>query len=248
MDMHSMAPNDVDLLNFALDGEPLPATQREHLDQCEICQRRLASYKQAHNSLVSQLYRRQCPTATQLSFYCADMLPENERMSIASHLRDCPLCMNEVVDLRRLLKDFEPFPPLPVTPATAVRRIVATLVRQQAKLVLRSGDTSESAWPRQYHADSIDLSLHLSRASNRELMLLGIITSTNPTESIDAFEGTPAKLYTAPYDESAQPLLHTQVDNLGNIVFHGVPVGEYVLVVSFPDYEVVIDKLIIEHG
>jgi hypothetical protein len=246
--MHAMAPNDVDLLNFALDDEPLPEKVREHLEQCNICQRRLATYKHIHNALLSSLYRRQCPTGTQLSFYCADMLQENERLSIAAHLLDCPLCMNEVSELRQLLKDVEPFPPLPLTPTSAVRRIIATFLRQQPQLALRSEDAAESAWPRQYHAASLDLSLHLSRASDGEHILLCIITNTNPAESIAAFDGSPAELYTAPYDGSvhAESLLSTQVDDLGNIVFKPVPSGECVMVVRFPAYEIVVDGLMIK--
>ncbi len=107
--MHSLAPHDEDLLNYALDGDPLATEQREHLEQCEICQQRLAFYRDTHNFFVARLYRRQCPTGTQLSFYCADMLPAQERLSVAAHVRTCPLCANEVAELRRLTRDFEPF-------------------------------------------------------------------------------------------------------------------------------------------
>ena len=81
-----MAPNDEELLNFALDGEPLPEAKMAHLEQCEICQHRLASYKQVNSHLISQVYRSLCPSGTQLSFYCADLLPAVEKTRTAAHI------------------------------------------------------------------------------------------------------------------------------------------------------------------
>ena len=258
--LHAEAPNDEELLSFALDGEDLPEKARAHLEQCETCQKRLARYQQANIFLVSHLYRSQCPTGSQLSYYCAGMVSEDERMRIAAHIMDCPLCAAEVADTRRFLQIQDPeLSPLPsFSPVTAIRRIFATLVRQQAQFVIRgnaTGTTPNPAWPRQYKANSLDLSLHLSRASSGAYMLLGILTSADASESIDAFEGVPAYLYSAPGPfakegdrDTETPLLGTQVDDLGNIVFRDVSPGEYVMVVHLPGRELVIDGLTIERG
>ena len=278
--LHSMAPNDEELLGFALGEEALPASAKAHLDQCEICQQRLARFKQVNSTLVSNLYRRLCPSALQLSLYCAELLPADERMQIAAHVLTCPLCTAEVADTRRFMEEVPAIPEYEpatgaavrrfidevgaslagtlVSPRETVRRIYATLVRQQARLVLRNGSGNtvpEKGWPRQYRAESIDISLHLSRASNGEYMLLGILTSADSDESVDAFEGAKAELYPAQYNsetgqgKSPTPLSHTIVDDLGNLVFSGVPTGEYVLIIHLPDQkEVVIDNINIEHG
>src|SRR5258707_1069238 len=89
---NSIAPTDEELLSFALDGEALPDAARTHLEQCATCQQRLARYEQASAYLISHLYRSQCPTGEQISLYCADLLPENERTRIATHVLECPLC------------------------------------------------------------------------------------------------------------------------------------------------------------
>ncbi len=260
--LHSLAPSDEELLGYVLDQEPLPARAREHVEQCSSCQRRLAQYKQTNAFLLSQLYRKQCPSATKLNYYCATMLPADEVMSITRHVQACPLCAAEVVDIRRVLANFDPFPE-PVYSLRAshgtLRRIIASLVPGQPRLVTR-GDTSETVWPRYYRAESIDLSLHLSRASNGEIMLLGIMSSVDPAEDVGAFEGVVAELYTAPGPLTASSerngsnghgvtsLLSTQVDDLGNMVFKGIPAGEYVMVVRLPGREVVIEGLKIGHG
>ena len=98
---NSIAPTDEELLSFALDGEALPGAARTHLEQCATCQQRLTRYEQANAYLISHLYRSQCPTGEQISLYCADLLPEDERMRIATHVLECPLCAAEVEDTRR---------------------------------------------------------------------------------------------------------------------------------------------------
>lgn len=254
--LYAKTPADEELLGFALDEQPLSTTTREHLEQCNICQRRLAEYKQVNSSLVSRLYRRLCPNGTQLSFYCAELLPYEEQTRVASHVLDCPLCTAEVAVSRRFMA--QPLliePSRKATPLTATRRIYATLFRQQAQLALRHGNTmSEKAWPRQYRAGIIDISLHLSRASNGDYMLLGILTSANSNESVDTFEGAQAELYRAQWKSNAEErkpensICHTMVDDLGNIVFRGVPLGEYTLVMHLPGQEVIIEGIDIERG
>ncbi len=252
--LHPIAPDAEELLRFALDGEALPEEVSRHLQECSHCQQRLANYKLTHASLVSGLYRSQCPGSIKLSLYCADLLPPGERLNIAQHTQDCPLCATEAVDARQFLAipDKDLLPPslfslngLHVT----AHRILATLVKQQAQLVVRN-DTVEETWPRQFHADSIDLSLHLSRASSGEYMLLGIIT--DPAESIEGFTGMTAELYPAiggkDTSRAETPLLSEQIDDLGNIVFSAVPLGEYVMIVHLPKCELVIERLNLQPG
>jgi hypothetical protein len=249
---NSIAPTDEELLSFALDGEILPDAARTHLEQCATCQRRLARCKQANAYLISQLYRSQCPTGEQISLYCAGLLPGDERMSIANHVLDCPLCAAEVEATRRFLQvqDIE-LPSPSLSPRRLVRRIFAgRVVHPQLQLAVR-GDASETTWLRQFKARSVDLSLHLSHTSSREHMLLGILTSTDPAESIDALEGAPVELYAAPLDvngdkRTTPPLLRTQVDDMGDIVFKPVPPGEYSLIIYLPNREIAIDGLTIE--
>jgi len=254
-----MAPNDEEILGYALDGETLLASKQAHLEQCEICQQRLASYKHVNATLITHAYRRLCPSGTQLSFYCANLLPPDEYTSIARHILDCPLCSAEVAETRRFMRevpiDVVDLPAPVFTPREVVRRVFASLVRQQAQLVVRGANNALSkAWPRQYHADAIDLSLHLSRASNGDYMLLGILTSTDSDESVDAFEGATAELYPAisindmELDETITPCCQAIVDDLGNLVFSTVPVGNYILLLHLLDQEVVIEGITIEHG
>ena len=256
---HALAPSNEELMSVAYNEEPLPAEEGAHLEQCSICQQRLAIYMRTNALLRAKLYRRLCPSAVDLNYYCLGVVPEERRISIASHLLDCPLCADEVAEIRTLQAAFDPFPPAAPSLGAGMRRIFANLVVPQAQLVTRS-NLPGTRWPRQYRAESIDLSLHLSRTSNNETMLLGIITSTDPTEAVDAFEGAAVDLYQAPGplivestgdqedEETATHLLSTEVDNVGNILLEPVPAGDYVIIIRLPDKDVVIKGLTIDHG
>lgn len=259
-DLHSMALGDEELLSFALGEEPLSEEASVHLEQCAICQERLARYRETHAFLVSRLYRHSCPDATRLSFYCANLLPVDERVHIASHLRECPLCMAEVAETRTFLNDELLPEPLPVSLRGKVQRIFATLVRQQAQLVVRGehGEngkhgTTVARWPRQYRGGTVDLSLHLSRASNGEYVLLGIMTGIDAEENIDAFTGIQTHLYTMTEftaaeeqkEQEPEPFLSTEVDDIGNFVFSPVPAGRYVMNICLPEAELVIEDITI---
>ena len=273
--LNPMAPNEEELMRYALDGEVLSEQAKAHLDSCPICQQHLTLYTGANAFLTSQLYRSQCPSPTQLTDYCApvalNLLSNDERMHIADHASTCPLCSTEIASIRRDLATTDLFPTLEPTglaaivsfsPKATLRRLVATLQTQRPQLVTRSSDSSNSGttsntnWPKHYKADTLDISLHLSRSSNGEMMLLGLFTSTDPQQDTEAFEGSVVDLYPQPSATNREqamrnghtktPLLTTTVDDLGNIVFKAVPIGTYSLLVHLPGTEIIIEGINVE--
>jgi hypothetical protein len=254
--LNSISPTDEELISFALDDEALPAEANNHLQQCETCQKRLARYKQTNTYLLSHLYRSQCPSGQELSLYCADLLPEEDRISIANHVLDCPLCANEVAETRTFLRTLDIELPVPAfSPRALLRPIFATRVlHTQPQFAVRGGsDSSETSWPRQYRAETVALSLHLSFTTKGERMLLGIITSNDPAENVEIFEGIAAELYTAPGPltsngdkPTSPPLLRTQIDDLGNFVFKPVPTGQFIMIIYLSNHELVIKDITFE--
>jgi hypothetical protein len=91
-------------------------------------------------------------------------------------------------------------------------------------------------------------------------MLLGIITSSDPVKTLNAFEGMTVELYAAPAsavegssegqetDRAVSPLFSTTIDEVGNIFFESIPAGDYVMILHLLDQEVVIEGLTIDHG
>lgn len=249
-----LAPTNEDLLSIAYNEETLSPVEQAHLDQCPVCQQRLTTYHIMNHSLLTKLHRSLCPDAFRLSYYCYDQVSVEERQRIAAHILDCPSCGEEVALTRRAMAQFEPFPATPLALGHALRRIFATLVVQQARPVLRGDVWSPTSWPHQYQAGSLDLSLHLSRQATGETMLLGILTSSDPSQTVETLEGLAVELYPAPgpldasLAQDGQPLLVARVDDVGNLLLQPVPAGEYVLIIRLPDKEVVIENLKIEHG
>ena len=84
-------------------------------------------------------------------------------------------------------------------------------------------------------------------------MLIGILTSSDPSEDLAALESVEAELYTAPLPTAVngqtprkKPLLGTQVDDLGIVILKPIPAGEYVMILRLPGREVIIEGLSIE--
>jgi len=135
--LHALAPTNEELMSLVYNEGTLPQEEREHLEHCPICQQRLATYTRTTELLRTKLYRSLCPSAVDLNYYCLGGLPEKERIGIASHLLDCPLCAEEVEEIRREQASFDLYPAAAFSLPAAVRRIFATLVVQQAQPVLR---------------------------------------------------------------------------------------------------------------
>ncbi|GCE14038.1 hypothetical protein [Tengunoibacter tsumagoiensis] len=260
--LHSMAPNDEELLRYVLDEKPLATQVKSHVEHCVVCQQRLSTYAEMDQRLVQGLYRSQCPTPTELSLYCAQQMSVAQIMQITDHVKMCPLCGSELELTRRFLQsDLFPEPVQKEALKQHLQRIIASLVPWQPVLVTRREEQlpTEARWPRQYRADAINLSLHLSRASSGEAMLLGLITSSKDEEAVDEFEGRKAELYLLDSCETSQlaeqdgrqqnerALLTSYVDDLGNLVFKAVPTGAYRMIVHLPTCEMVINNLRIEY-
>jgi uncharacterized protein with PIN domain len=249
-----MAPDDEELLACVLDEQALSESGKLHLEHCPTCQQRLKDYQQTHERYRSHLYRVTCPEASHLTLYCMHALSSDEQLDVASHLRICSLCNEEVREIRREMALFTPFPGPPASllqqAAQDIRRIVATLVLP-AQPVLR--ELSALPWPRYYQADDLNLSLHLARATNSQAMLLGIFLASDE-ERLSLLEGSGVELYqgedlqatptTLALDRLARQT--TVVDRLGHFSFAPVRPGTYTLRILLPDRELVVEQIDIE--
>jgi hypothetical protein len=110
---HPMGPNDEELLRYVLDEKPLSPEASEHVTQCSICQNRVLHYQQVNRYLLKNLYRSTCPSPTMLNIYAASLNGEDTQ-HIEEHIQICPLCAQEVLEIRQVLANFEPFPEGPI--------------------------------------------------------------------------------------------------------------------------------------
>lgn len=242
--LNTMAPGDEDILKYVFDEAPLSQEARAHIKQCPTCQQRLANYKDINTFLVSSLYRHQCPDSMQLSLYCTGEVVEEERVQITAHLRQCPLCAQEVADTRRFLADTELTEgPVVDTLEDTVHRIVATLLPPQPALVVRN-TVKATGWPRQYRAEAYSLLLDLSVDRQEKYTLIGTLSHLNDAISLDVFEGKEVELHLlAEHDQLYRPITSIQIDDMGSFVLHAIPAGTYRLLVNLDDCELEVDDL-----
>jgi hypothetical protein len=97
-----------ELLHYAIEGEALPHRAEEHMVNCNSCRQQLESLMSTNNALLRRLYRCRCPNIDILARYSAGLASLSEGLSVLYHLSFCPLCAQELQDMRQLLED-DPF-------------------------------------------------------------------------------------------------------------------------------------------
>src|SRR5258706_15883756 len=123
-----------DQLSDAIDGTAGAAVQ-EHLGDCPFCAQRLANARLAEQKLGSRLFRWDCPPSQQIGDYDQGLLPESDGATIATHIRECARCTQELAELRLFMAT--PDRPRPVAPPQPARR-GASLGELIAQLLPRS--------------------------------------------------------------------------------------------------------------
>jgi len=79
-----------------------------HIKKCPYCSERAAQWTLLQNSLRKQLYRVTCPTPLELGDYHLGFLPDPQKLVVAQHVRECPLCRREMAELEDFLNELAP--------------------------------------------------------------------------------------------------------------------------------------------
>jgi len=86
-----------DLLAYA-EGETSLAVQ-DHVQHCAHCAERVAVYSRLDRWLLAGLYRTSCPAPDTLAQWQLHLLPADEELQLAAHVRACPHCAHELEEL-----------------------------------------------------------------------------------------------------------------------------------------------------
>lgn len=265
-----VAPTDEELLRYALDGEILPTVAEEHLGHCLICQQRLARYVSTNNFLTQHLYRSQCPGSAALLQYCQGLLTDQAELTIAQHLKLCPLCTEDVRETRHLINSSAlsdantlfSFPPQVDNISAILYQNVQQAVRDEER---SSGAALEaSIWPVKYQANTTQLLLRVTYNQSGGIILAGTLLSIyadQVSRGASTFAGVKAELYCSmglteleeciaaktdqPLEYTEDPLFTALVDEPGTMIFPSVSPGKYLLIVHLPDTAMVIEELCI---
>ena len=259
---------DEELLAY-LAGERVRPVIEQHLARCPRCSTRLADYRRQELSLISKLYRWDCPPNQVLGEFQLGLLDAETVLSVKFHLRTCVPCSVELSTLGEFLSGDpmlveRPVPLFVPEPArnnhhalpqeagallnglldrasANARRIIATLLPPAPRLSYQRNTAPSALWPRRYAADDFSISLQVERATGRvdSLQLIGFVTQKD--RSLEALQGMPVLLSSQAETVSAQ-----NVDELGNFVFSSLVPATYTLELQSPDGIIVIEHIAVE--
>lgn len=68
----------------------------EHIYRCPACAQEVEELKVLQSVLAIKLYRHSCPESERLLAYRLGALEDDESMTIAKHLGQCPHCVREL--------------------------------------------------------------------------------------------------------------------------------------------------------
>jgi hypothetical protein len=182
------------------------------------------------------LYRFDCPSPHALGEYALDLVPMEERVALASHVRECSGCTEELASMRAFLAaDSQPA----VGPVDRLRRVVATLLGPgNARVAFASARRSIGGRsPLTFAAEGLITSLSPGRDGRS---LLGLVSWEGAETDEPELEGHAVRVVGA----SGTVVAETTLDAIGNFTLH-VPeshVGqEYIVELRLADRVVVLE-------
>jgi hypothetical protein len=259
-----------ELLAF-LAGERVRPVVEQHLTRCLRCSARLAEFRRLELSLLSKLYRWDCPPNQVLGEYQLGLLSREDALAVEFHLRTCVVCSVELNTAREFLAGdpmlveqpsslrlsaVEPVQnnhhvQLPEMGAVlgrvldrashSVRRILATLQPPQPRLVYQRNTASTALWPRRYVAEDFHISLQVERETGHADSFQLIGFVTRTHVALQDLQGMPVLLSSGSDTVSAQ-----QVDELGNFIFSALAPASYTLQLQASDGIIVIEQIPVE--
>jgi glutaredoxin len=210
---------DKQLMAYLDDADGNPETAR-HLAGCPYCKERADALDRFQKHLTTRLYRSTCPSSLELGEFHVRMLPAPQRLVIASHLRECPHCQQEVTLLDGFMR--EPAPQTSIL--EAVKVLMARLVSGGA--LPGTALRGEAKTSPVFEADGTVISLNVQPGPNDEISILGQMAADDQ----DRWTGASVELK-QPYLAA----LHTTIDDLGAFTFDSVDPGSVQITITSPD-------------
>lgn len=261
---------DEELLAYLAEEKVRPVVE-QHLARCPRCSTRLADYRRQELSLISKLYRWDCPPNQVLGEYQLGLLTPATSLAVKLHVRTCVHCSAELSVLGEFLKGdpmlVERAVPLsaPVPESvhtnhhaqrqepgallnhlldhagTHARRIIATLLPPAPPLSYQRHTAPTTLWPRRYMAEDFSISLQVERTTGRADTLQLIGFVTQKDMPLETLQGMPVLLSPQTGTVSTQ-----NVDELGNFVFSALTPAIYTLELQSPHGTIVIEQIAVD--
>ncbi|MEJ2303801.1 MAG: hypothetical protein P8Y14_19920 [Anaerolineales bacterium] len=187
--------------------------------------------------LTKILYRRACPDGIALGEYETGLLPEAQVRQIRQHVSECPRCQRELEQLRDFLRDVEQ----DLEPG--LTRRIKTWIAERIPDFSQGGEALTPAFSVRgeaeqslfYKAGEAELSLEIQEDPRHagRMAMHGLLTGIGPET-----------LKVLLLDEDEQ-VATVGVDELGNFAMEDLETGEYTLVLSGPEVEILVPGLVV---
>ena len=189
-----------------VDGEADDET-RYHLERCEYCNGKLKELMRQRDNVGLRVFRVYCPTSLELGEHYLHILPPNQSLVVAQHVRRCKHCQQELAQLDAFFSDTAVAASSSLL--SQIRVLTAKMVNDMAP-VLRG----EKKGPIIVEVEGIVITLDVQPASDGQISILGQVAAEDQDDWTDAhvelrYEGT------APQT--------TSLDDLGSFNFETIP-------------------------
>src|SRR5215212_6935551 len=118
----SPALDDTQIVSY-VEGEA-DDTVVAHIKECPFCSEKATQWTLLQNGLRKQLYWVTCPTPIELGDYHLGFLPDPQKMVVAQHVRECPLCRREMAELEDFLNELAPKAGVIETAKVLIARVI----------------------------------------------------------------------------------------------------------------------------
>ena len=210
----SPALDDTQILSF-IEGEADDAVVA-HIKECPYCSEKARRWASLQNRLKKRSYRVTCPNPIELGDYHMGLLSDSQKLAVAQHVRECPLCRQEVAILEDFLTSQAPESSL----LGAAKVLIARLMSGQSESGLAPALRGEAKGPLTYEADGLVIVLDIQPANDEKVDILGQVAADDQ----DRWTGALVELRQANQLECS-----TTIDDLGAFRCEGVTPGKQVL-------------------
>jgi hypothetical protein len=159
------------------------------------------------------LYRIDCPSPMELGDYHLGFVTDSRKLVLAQHVRECPLCTQELANLKEFLSSPEPEPNL----LGAAKVLIARLVGAQAQNGLAPALRGEAKGPLTFEADGVLILLDIQPASEGNVNILGQVAADDQ----DQWTGALVEIR-----QADQLQYSSTIDDLGAFRFEGIRSGK----------------------
>ena len=234
--MNCLFPPELDdkqLLAY-LDNPAADPVTAEHLEKCPYCRQKAKELDLFQNRLTRRLYRSTCPSPIELGQYSLQkeyeqrgdhdwrMLSAPQMLVIGQHLRECPLCTQELAELENFLPD-------DVDLVSKIKVVIARWIggpaENSSSVPAFGALRGESQGAYTFEADGVVITLDAQLGANGQVSVSGQVAG----DQQDQWTGVKVELR---YDD--KPPLSASLDDLGAYQFEGVSPAWIMLAIASP--------------